>query len=208
MYFVRIPKIAKLIYKNMIWDIPVRDKTIFLTFDDGPERFSTPAILEILKKYDANATFFCTGKKAKENPELLNQIISAGHTLGNHSYSHLKMESKGTDTFIQDINKFRNIFDSELFRPPYGKITRKQINILKDNYKIIMWSVIPGDFDRKVSKERMLKRSIKYTKQGSIIVFHDNSKTIEKVEYALPRFLDHFINKGFAFKSLSTSLFP
>lgn len=191
----------------MVWEIPTHDKSIYLTFDDGPENISTPIILSILKKHNAKATFFCTGEKAQGNLKLLKQISDEGHTIGNHSYSHQKRGSKSTDVFIQDINKCKEIIDSVFFRPPYGKITRQQIKALKEDFKIIMWSVIPGDFDSKVSKDLLLKRSIRYTKPGSIIVFHDNSKTIDKVEYALPRFLEYFTTRGFTFKVLSESLF-
>lgn len=207
MYFVKIPKIAQYIFPDMIWGIPIKEKVIFLTFDDGPESASTPIILSILKKHHAKATFFCTGEKAEKQPQLIGQIIKDGHSVGNHSYSHNKKNILNTNEFINDIDKCGEVFQSNLFRPPYGKINRKQRNAVKNTYKIIMWSVIPGDFDAKVTETILLKRSIRNTKKGSIIVFHDNSKTINKLEYALPLFLEHFIKNGFSFKPITDSLF-
>ena len=202
MYFVKTPKIVSLIYKSLIWEIPEKEKVIYLTFDDGPEKNLTPEVLKILDNYKAKATFFCVGENSIKNPEIILQIIKAGHAIGNHSYSHLKGYRTNTEEFINDIKKCSEILNTKLFRPPYGRITRNQIKKLKEDYKIIMWSVIPGDFDNKVSKELLLKRSIKYTKRGTIIVFHDNIKTKEKVLHALPRFLEYFINKGYKFERI------
>ncbi|OQX72251.1 MAG: hypothetical protein B6D61_14420 [Bacteroidetes bacterium 4484_249] len=203
MYFVKTLKIVSLIYRSLIWEIPEKEKIIYLTFDDGPEEKFTPEILQILDRYKAKATFFCVGENSKKNPGIIQQIIKAGHAVGNHSYSHLKGNRTNTEEFINDIKKCNDILKTKLFRPPYGKISRRQIKRLKEDYNIIMWSVIPGDFDDKVSKELLLKRSIKYTKQGTIIVFHDNIKTKEKVLYALPKFLEHFINMGYNFEKIN-----
>ncbi|MBC8488447.1 MAG: polysaccharide deacetylase family protein [Bacteroidetes bacterium] len=207
MYFVKTPKIITLLYRNLIWEIPNTEKKIYLTFDDGPDKDVTLQILEILDNYKTKATFFCLGKKAEKNPEIISQILSCGHKIGNHTYNHLNGRKTNSGEYLQDIKKCDKILDTKLFRPPYGKITRKQIKELKDNYKIILWTVLPGDFHKNVTKEQCYKRSIRHTKSGTIIVFHDNIQTEEKVLYVLPKFLEHFISKGYTFEPINDELF-
>ena len=207
MYFVKTPGIIKIFYQNVIFDIKGKEKTIYLTFDDGPDIDVTPDVLEILQKFNAKATFFCVGNKAVNHPELLEKIREMGHSIGNHSYSHIRGNYVKANVFYDDIEKCDMIINSKLFRPPYGKITRNQIEKLRSKYYIILWSVIPGDFDNKVSKEKCLDRSVKYTKGGSIIVFHNNLKAKEKVLYVLPQYLEHFSKLGYTFEALSEQLF-
>ena len=206
MYFVKTPHIITLIYKSLIWKIPGKEKVIYLTFDDGPDKNVTPQILEILKKYNAKATFFCIGKKAEGNPEIIQQIISSGHAIGNHSYDHIKSRFAKSADFINNIEKCNTFLGSKLLRPPYGRISFKQIRSLKNKYKIILWSVMPGDFDKKVTKERCLARSLKHTKSGTIIVYHDNLIAKRKVLYVLPEYLEPFTKKGFVFKAINAEM--
>lgn len=207
MYFVRTPLVSKLFYPNVIFDIKGKEKSIFITFDDGPEEEVTPLVLEILEKFDAKATFFCLGKKAKKHPELIAKIKSLGHTTGNHSYKHLKASMVSATEYYADIEKCDEIISSKLFRPPYGSITKKQIRYLKSKYNIILWSILPGDFDQSVTKEKCLSRSIKHTKGGSIIVFHDNLKSREKLLYVLPLYLEWFSKLGYTFEALNENMF-
>lgn len=207
MYFVRTPGIIKLFSQNIIWEIKGKEKTIYLTFDDGPDIDVTPDVLEILQKFDAKATFFCVGKKAVKHPELIEKIRELGHTIGNHSYSHIHGNRVAVEMFYDDIEKCDMILNSRLFRPPYGKITRTQIEKLRSRYYLILWSVLTGDFDKKVTKEKCLARSVKYTKGGSIIVFHSNLKAKEKVLFVLPQYLEHFSKLGYTFEALSEQLF-
>lgn len=207
MYFVKTPGIIKIFYQNVIWDIKGKGKTIYLTFDDGPDTDVTPDVLEILQKFDAKATFFCVGKKAVKHPELLEKIKEMGHSIGNHSYSHIHGNCVSDEVFYDDIEKCDMVLNSRLFRPPYGKITRTQIEKLRAKYYLILWSVLPGDFDKKVTKEKCLARSVKHTKSGSIIVFHNNLKAKEKVLHVLPEYLEHFSKIGYTFEALSKELF-
>jgi peptidoglycan/xylan/chitin deacetylase (PgdA/CDA1 family) len=207
MYFTRTPLAAKVLYPQLIWDIPVKEEIIYLTFDDGPDPVATPRILKILDNYDAKATFFCTGKKAADQSELMEQVEKSGHSLGNHTYSHLKAGWRNKKNYISDVYKCDQIITSGLFRPPYGKINFGLIHELVKTHVIIMWTVLPGDFDNRVSKEQLLQRSIKHTDQGTIIVFHDTQKTLEKLEYALPRYIKHFAELGYRFHPLQSDLF-
>ena len=207
MYFVKTPKIISYYYKDLIWKIPEKENKIYLTFDDGPGKRTTSSILDILDQYNAKATFFCIGNKAKENSKIIDQIREKGHAIGNHSHSHLNGNKTSAEEFFADIEKCNEVLQSNLFRPPYGKITRQQIKKLKNQYKIILWSLLPGDFDKNTSKEKCLRRSIKNTTKGTIIVFHDNLKTIDKIIYTLPKYLEHFSKSGFIFEPLGDHLF-
>ncbi len=206
MYFVKTPAFANLFYPGLIWRIKDTQKNIYLTFDDGPDEKVTPAVLSLLDKYQAKATFFCVGEKVKQNPEIYNSIIEKGHQTGNHSYNHLKGNKSSVTDYLNNVKKAAALIQSTLFRPPYGKISPYQIKQLRKDYKIIMWSVLPGDFERKISKEEVLSRSIKYTKNGSIIVLHDNSKFYDKMMFALEGVLEHFQKKGYKFKAITEEL--
>jgi peptidoglycan-N-acetylglucosamine deacetylase len=207
MYFVKTPRIIKLLNKNLIWDINNTGRKIYLTFDDGPEPAVTPVVLEILKRYNAYATFFCVGEKALKEPSIIEAIRRSGNTIGNHSFSHIRGKRTPLPEFIYDIAKGNDVLKTNFLRPPYGSISSKQIHHLKDQFHIIMWSVLPGDFDKEVSKEKILNRSVKYTKSGSIIVFHDNLNSKEKVLYALPQYIEYFSKLGYTFEALNNNLF-
>ncbi len=202
MYFVRSPKLFELLYPELIWRMSDAEKKLYLTFDDGPDKTVTPLLLDILDQFKAKATFFCVGKKVEKFPEIIKQITDAGHSVGNHTYSHLKGKNVSTESFLEDISACNNLLHTKLFRPPYGSIKHNQIKQLKDQYKIYMWSVLPGDFDQKISKEKCLHRSIKYTSDGTIIVYHDNEKTKEKVLYTIPKYIEHFKKLGYTFEAL------
>lgn len=204
-YLVRIPGLVKKIYPDYIWDIPSTDKKIFLSFDDGPHETATPFVLDELKKFNAKATFFCIGKNVVAHPEIYRRIIDEGHTAGNHTFNHLNGNKTGDDEYIADIKKAADYIDSNLFRPPYGRITRFQANVLrnaKQPYKIIMWSILSGDFDTSLSPEKCLENVVLKSRPGSIVVFHDSAKAWDRMSYALPRVLQHFADQGYSFEKL------
>lgn len=198
----KTPLILKKVFYSLIWDIKKGDRQIFLTFDDGPHPDITPEILDILDKYNAKATFFSIGRNVERYEAVYKQIIERGHNAGNHTYSHLNGWTTGNNEYFEDINLAGRFIDSSLFRPPYGKIKRSQLKYLKSIYNIIMWDVMPCDFDHSISPERCLDITIKNVRQGSIVVFHDSEKSKERVLYALPRMLEHFSGEGFTFHSI------
>ncbi len=202
MYFVKSPKIFDLLYTDLIWRMDNAEKKLYLTFDDGPDKLVTHELLDILDQFNAKATFFCVGKKAKKHPEIINQIKATGHTIGNHTFEHLKGKKVSTSTFVEDVAKCNKHLNSNLFRPPYGSIKKSHINNLIEQYKIYMWTILPGDFDTRVSKEKCLQRSIQYTTSGTIIVYHDSKKTREKVLYTVPKYIEHFQKLGYTFEAL------
>ncbi len=200
--FVKSPSILKKIFPNLIWDIKTDKKEIYLTFDDGPHPKITLQVLKILNKFKAKATFFCVGENISKYPNTYKLITSNGHRVGNHSYNHINGWKSSNKEYFTNIEKAEKLIHSNLFRPPYGRVTPMQIKFLKKQYSIVMWSVLTYDFDKKVSKEQCLKNSIINTKPGSVVVFHDSIKSADNLLYALPLFLKYFTDNGFIFKML------
>ena len=201
-YMIKIPWILRKIAPALVYNIPSKRKTVFITFDDGPIPQTTPEILKILDDYNVKATFFCLGKNVEKHQDIFGEIINVGHAIGNHSFDHKSgWKTKNADYFT-NIEKANSIFKTNLFRPPYGRIKPSQIKYLKKKYKIIMWDVLTGDFDPQTSKEECVKNVINNVSSGSIIVFHDSLKAKEKVLYALPKVLDKLRKNGYDFKIL------
>lgn len=201
--FLKTEIVGKIFYPQLLWSMPSGKKELFLTFDDGPHPAITKEVLSILDRFDAKATFFCVGHNVEKYPEAYREILNKGHAVGNHTFNHLKGWENSNEAYFENIKECRKLVDSSLFRPPHGRIKRSQIKMLKKEYKIVMWSVLSYDFSKKISKEKCLQVSLKYTNDGSIIVFHDSEKASENMLYALPAWLEHFSTKGFAFKALT-----
>jgi peptidoglycan-N-acetylglucosamine deacetylase len=203
-YPVKTPEFVKLIFPELIWDYRKNDeKRIYLTFDDGPNPGTTPWILDTLKYYNAKATFFCVGANVEKNEELYQNILNQGHKSGNHSNNHLNGWKTKTSLYLKDVEECANKVKSNLFRPPYGKIRLKQKNLLlKQNYKIVMWDIIAGDFDENIHPETCLKNITNFGKDGSIIVLHDSVKAWKNLEYVLPKVLKHYSDLGYSFNAL------
>ena len=206
MYFVKTPFFAPLYCRSCVWKVKTSADMIYLTFDDGPDPNVTPDVLDVLDKYSAKATFFCVGHNAVKYPDIIEITRQKGHAIGNHAFSHVKGERLSTFEYVSDVNKSKAILKTDLFRPPYGSITSNQIKELRKLNQIIMWSVLPGDFDKRISGEKVLKRAISYTNKGDIIVFHDNKKFKEKMLFSLDGFLDHFTKLGFRFEVITDDL--
>ncbi len=203
MYLVKSPWWLKVIYSKLVWQMPRDEKTIYLTFDDGPHTNATPFVLEILEQHKAKATFFCIGKNVVNQPEIFTKIIENGHAIGNHTHHHLNGWKTNDNGYLGDISQAKVNIGSTLFRPPYGRIKKSQINaLIQQGFSIIMWSVLSGDFDKNLSKEKCLKNVLSNTTNGSIVVFHDSEKAFEKLHYCLPKVLAHFTQLGYQFKAL------
>ncbi|MBS1935590.1 MAG: polysaccharide deacetylase family protein [Bacteroidetes bacterium] len=199
-YFVKTPWFVKKMYSNCVWDIDVKEKTLFLTFDDGPHPEATSFVLDELKKYGAKATFFCIGKNVALYPDIYKRILLEGHRVGNHTHNHLNGWKVSDEEYFSNINEAAKYIHSDLFRPPYGRITKFQVaGLSKINYKIIMWDVLSADFDQEITSEKCAKNVEKNTHKGSIIVCHDSEKAFSKIKEALPRILNYFSNRGFKF---------
>jgi peptidoglycan-N-acetylglucosamine deacetylase len=205
LYLKKTPSILKKLFPERVWKIKTDEKVLYLTFDDGPHPEATLFVLEQLKIYNAKATFFCIGKNVKEHFPVYSRMISEGHKPGNHTFHHLNGWKTTDDKYFQDIEEAAKIIDSNLFRPPYGKITRfqaKTISGKKLNLKTVMWDVLSGDFDPSVNGENCYLNVVNNAKAGSIIVFHDSLKSFAAARYALPLLLKYYSEKGFKFDVL------
>ena len=203
MYFVKTPKIARAFNKKAIWNIPNNDKEVFLTFDDGPTPLITQHTLDILKNHQIKATFFCLGKHVENHPEIFKKIIDEGHAVGNHSYSHLKGWTTKNEEYLEDVRKGEAIIKSNLFRPPYGKIKRSQVNLLNPQTKIILWDVLPGDFSPSNNVEKIISNTLGAVESGSIIVLHDNAICGNKMLQALPIIIEKLKEKQYNFSTIT-----
>jgi len=204
MYFIKTPEILKRIYPSQTWSYPVSDKKLYLTFDDGPTPNITEWVLEELKKYSARATFFLVGQNAERHPEIVAQIKKEGHAIGNHTYQHVNGWMSPPKSYMKDVLKANEILHTKLFRPPYGRITRSQTRMMMRKYRVIMWDVLSGDFDRTITGKRCLKNVIENTVPGSIIVFHDSMKAADRLQYVLPKTLEYFSKQNYTFEKILT----
>lgn len=212
-YPIKTPGIVKRIFDTYTWRFSSYEKTLYLTFDDGPTPSITEFVLSELSKYNAKATFFCIGKNIAQYPILFNRIVEEGHSIGNHTNNHLKGWKTSTKAYLENTLLCEDVIHStrikpslnaqKLFRPPYGKITYSQAKKIKAlGYNIVMWDVLSADFDKRVSKKNCLQNVIKHAQNGSIIVFHDSDKAAKNLQFALPKVLEEFTKQGYVFKAI------
>ncbi len=192
---IKPPKFIRRIMPDLIWEIE-DDNGVFLTFDDGPTPGITEWILATLDKYNAKATFFVLGKNVELYPDLYQKIIDAGHKVGNHTYSHQKGWGMPLERYLEDVDFAGDIIHSELFRPPYARVTPSQMRAVAKHYKIVMWDIVSRDYNRSLSREGCLRNVTKYLAAGSIVVFHDSEKSFKNMSYALPRTLERIRELG------------
>lgn len=209
----RIPRIIKWIYPHRIWEGPAEEKVLYLSFDDGPVPDITPWVLEQLKAYNAKASFFCIGENVEKHPDIFRQVITEGHTVGNHTYNHLDGWKTSVGKYLENTRQAQEVMERELpqgtslkdplFRPPYGKIRNVQAKKLqKKGYRVVMWSIVSMDYDRQLPPEKCLQNVLKNAGPGSIIVFHDSLKAEKNLKQILPAILEYYKNTGFSFKAL------
>ncbi|HRD56419.1 MAG TPA: polysaccharide deacetylase family protein [Ferruginibacter sp.] len=207
-YLVKTPGIVKKLFPKRIWDIATNEKVLYLTFDDGPHPLHTLFVLEELKKYNAKATFFCIGENVKKYPDVYLRILEEGHSVGNHTFNHLNAWKTKEADYLANIKLAKEYIDSNLFRPPYGKINSfivKQLLAPQYNLKTVMWSILSGDFDPNLSKEKCLENIILKAGKGDVIVFHDSEKASAKLNYTLPKLLEYYSQKGWVFNKLNST---
>jgi peptidoglycan/xylan/chitin deacetylase (PgdA/CDA1 family) len=203
-YPVKTAAIFKWLFPKLLWQIPSKNKPVlYLTFDDGPIPEVTPWVLEQLAKFNAKATFFCIGRNVVQFPEIYQQVINEGHSIGNHTFNHLDGWKTKTADYLKNTAECAEHVNSKLFRPPYGRLKFIQMRQLqKQNYQIVMWDVIAADFDPELSPKKCLANILRFSKNGTILVLHDSKKAQSKLEYVLPQILEHYSALGYEFKSI------
>ena len=204
-FFIKTPWWLKKLYPGYMWDIKGVGKKLYLSFDDGPHPTITPFVLKCLLEYNAKATFFCIGQNVQKYPDVYRQIIEAGHSAGNHTNRHLNGWKTPDGEYLQDIHEASGVISSNLFRPPYGRIRKSQVQLLKLQYpemKIIMWNILTGDWAEDLKPEKCFEQIRSRITAGDIIVFHDTDKAFARLEFALPRVLEHFTNQGYKFERI------
>lgn len=195
------PAFIRRIFPELIWQIE-DERGVYLTFDDGPTPGVTEWILAMLKRYNAKATFFVLGKNVEMFPDLYRKILDDGHSVGNHTYSHQKGVKTSLERYLEDIDFASDSVHSNLFRPPYARITPSQLRAVAKRYKIVMWSIVSRDYNRKLSGERCLRGVLPHIKPGAIILFHDSEKSFSNMSYALPKTLERIDELGLKCKAI------
>ena len=199
--FVKTPSIAKYLYPSLVWKKNTEQKKIWITFDDGPDEKVTPFLVNLLGEFNIKATFFIIGSQAKKHPELVKLIINNGHKIGNHSFSHLSGYSTKNNKYLQDVEQAKKYIDSDIFRPPYGKITPSQIKNLKKDFKIIMWDIMSWDFKENISSNKIFRNVMDNVESGSIILFHNNLKSYKNLKKSLELILKKLREQEYQFST-------
>lgn len=189
------------LFPGAVWEVDDPDG-IYLTFDDGPTPGVTEWILNTLDRYDAKATFFVLGKNVELYPDLYQMILDRGHKVGNHTYSHQKGWGMDTERYIEDVDLAADMVHTELFRPPYARITRTQLRAVAQRFRVVMWSVLSRDYNTHLSPKSCLRGTINGLRGGDIISLHDSAKSFRNTSYVLPVLLRTAREKGLKCKIL------
>lgn len=200
---LQVPEWLRRCWQGVVWRENSDEKTIYLTFDDGPIPEVTPKVLEILDRYDVKATFFCVGENVMKYPDMYNEVLKRGHQTGNHTFNHIKGFNFSPEEYLENTDKAAQYIDSKLMRPPHGQIKPNQIRLLSPKYKIIMWDVLTYDYDKNFTPEGIIKIIRSKSRNGSIVVFHDSLKAEKNTLPALPQALEFWRNEGYQFKTLN-----
>lgn len=206
MYWHKTPTWLQWLYPRLEWHASRAEPVLYLTFDDGPIPEETPFILRTLDDFKVKGTFFCVGENVSRHPDLFGELQAGGHAVGNHTMHHVKGWGMETAAYLENVALCDETMAASgashrLFRPPYGKASRKQLRKLKDR-RVIMWDVLSGDFDQSLAPKACLENTIRATRNGSYVLFHDNIKAHDRLRYALPRYIEHMLEQGFEFRTL------
>lgn len=199
MFIEQPPLLYRMLFPETVWRIPMKHKAVFLTFDDGPIPEVTPWVLDLLDKYNIKATFFCVGDNVRKYPGTFREVVTRGHSVGNHTMHHLQGSKAKTSRYVEDIAEAHALIESPLFRPPHGLIRWKQAAAIKDNMRIIMYDLVTRDYSKKLNGEQVLDNVRRLCRNGSIVVFHDSLKAEKNLQYALPRAIEWLQENGYQF---------
>ena len=205
MIIERPPKLYRSLYKGAHWRFNEDEKVVFLTFDDGPIPEITPWVLDLLDHYNIKASFFCVADNVRKHPNVFQMVKNRGHVIGNHTYHHMQGLKVTTKTYMEDVQMADELIQSKLFRPPHGHMRLPQFYALRKKYKIIMWDVITRDYSKLMTADEVFGVVKKYTRPGSIIVFHDSLKAGDRMKESLPRSIEWLLDQGYSFRLLDES---
>ena len=204
----RTPFILPLLFPKLVWRMPESGRILYLTFDDGPVPGPTEFVLETLSTYGVKATFFCIGDNVRKHPDIFRKVVERGHSIGNHTFNHLNGWKTPVKEYEKNVRECSSRIEKEtgispvMFRPPYGKISRAQVRSLSE-FRIVMWDVLTYDFEARITPEACHSNSVRATREGSIVIFHDSYKAERNMRYVLPRYVEHFLEEGYTFSPLS-----
>ena len=200
MLIERAPKLYRSFYRGSHWRFNTDKKVVYLTFDDGPIPEITPWVLDLLDKYNIKATFFCVGDNVRKHPDIYRMVQERGHKTGNHTYHHVQGLKTGTRSYMEDVQDAGYFIESKLFRPPHGHMRLPQFWALRKHYKIIMWDVVTRDYSCLMTADEVFEVVKKYTRNGSIIVFHDSLKSGDRMKESLPKSIEWLLEQGYSFQ--------
>lgn len=204
MFIEQPPLLYRLLFPGGVWRLPVEnEKVIYLTFDDGPIPEITPWVLDVLDQYNIKATFFVVGENVRKHPHLYQDILNRGHQVGNHTYNHLQGIKTLSNEYVKNVDKAAQYVDSTLFRPPHGHLRLPQFFTLRKKYKIILWDVVTRDYSKVQTPDKVFQNVKNYTRNGSIIVFHDSLKAETNMKYALPKAIEWLMEEGYSFRTIN-----
>ncbi len=202
MLFDFLQQVSNVIAPSLLWHMPRSEQAVYLTFDDGPTKEATEFVLDLLKSNNAKASFFCIGANVNRYPELYKRILSEGHRVGNHTMNHRNGWKSGYADYLHEVNKCRTCVDSNLFRPPYGKLGLRQYWELRKTYRIVMWDVLSRDFESSITPMQCMQRVEKRIEPGSLLVFHDSERCFPLLQEVLPSIIELIKRQGLAMKPI------
>lgn len=200
MLIERAPKLYRNLYRGSHWRFHSDKKVVYLTFDDGPIPEVTPWVLDLLDKYNIKATFFCVGDNVRKYPEIYQMVKERGHQTGNHTFHHIQGLKTNTSSYLNDAQEANRLIKSTLFRPPYGHMLFSQFRALRKMFKVIMWDVVTRDYSCLMTADQVFDVVRKYTRNGSIIVFHDSLKSGNRMKESLPKSIEWLLEQGYSFQ--------
>ncbi len=204
MWIEQLPQFARALYPDALWRMCPEERAVYLTFDDGPIPEVTPWVLDLLRQHEIKATFFMVGDNIRKYPDIYRMVVEEGHRIGNHTFNHIRGFRFRTQNYMANTEKANEIMQTDLFRPPHGHMRWSQYRLLRKKYRIVMWDVVTRDYSKKLRGPQVLANVMKYTRNGSILTFHDSLKSWNNnnLQYALPRFIEFLKKEGYAFKLL------
>ncbi len=191
--------------------LPVTDKTLYLTFDDGPHPDTTPELVGLLNAHGASATHFLLGQRVQDWPDGVRHLLENGQHIGNHGWDHTDAWQAGVFGFRDEIRsakrtaKLLRQFTNERslwYRPPYGHLHPLAARRLNQQFKIALWSIMPGDFDPQIAAHDVARLALQQAAPGKILVLHDSPKAWPCLQEALPTILTKLTERGYSLRHL------